>query len=71
MESPFRAIKEVLIYDVVIVIVTSQRPSEQLLRDDQKRFLAILTRSIEVRGILGRHCWVTEVTRRQESCGIV
>ena len=43
MESPFTAIKEVLIYDVVIVIVTSQRPSEQLLRDDQKRFLVILT----------------------------
>ena len=71
MESPFTAIKEVLIYDVVIVIVTSQRPSEQLLRDDQKRFLAILTRSIEVCGILGWHRWVTEVTRRQESCGTV
>ena len=55
MESPFTAINEVLIYEVVIVIVTSQRPSEQLLRDDQKRFLAILTRSIEVCGILGRH----------------
>lgn len=46
MESPFTAIKEVLICDVVTVIVT---------RDDQKRFLAILTRSIEVCGILGRH----------------
>lgn len=56
MESPFTAIKEVLICAVVTVIVTSQRPSEQLLRDDQKRFLPILTRSIEVRGILGRHC---------------
>lgn len=55
MESPFTAIKEVLICDVVTVIVTSQRPSERLLRDDQKRFLAILTRSIEVCGILGRH----------------
>ena len=71
MESPFTAIKEVLICDVVTVIVTSQRPSERLLRDDQKRFLAILTRSIQVCGILERHRCATEVIRRQESCGTV